>query len=466
MNSAHRRSPAFDARFAIPVLLGPALNPINTTMISVALTPIATALDVTAATVVWLVAGLYLVSAVAQPAMGKLADSFGPKRVFVGGMILVAVAGVLPTLIPTFAGVLVARLMIGLGTSAAYPSAMTLIRDQSQRTGNDAPQALLSGISISSLVTAAIGPVLGGALITFFSWQAVFLVNIPLALVAAIMGLLWLPADTTRVRSGEAPASVWSAIDPVGIILFTLTITATLLFVLDLSSGLYWLLPIALAAGLAFVWWERKARIPFIDVRMLSQNAPLTRTYARLFLVYVAIYLVVYTASQWVQTDVGLSAQAAGLMQLPAAILAGVASVLVARTTRVRAPLIVAAITPLIGGILIAQLTSTSPIWLILTALAIFGIPQALSSISNQAALYRQAPSDQIGIASGLSRTSVQLGAVLASGLVGIVFGDAPTDAGMHAVGWIVTVFGAAALCLTLFDRSLRTTNDNAAAEE
>lgn len=445
----------FDARFALPVLLGPALNPINTTMISVALTPIADAVHVSASTVVWLVAGLYLVSAVAQPLMGKLSDAYGPKRVYLSGLVIVAVSGLLPTLLPTFAGVMIARLLIGLGTSAAYPAAMTLIRDQSQRYNLEAPQALLSGLSISSLVTAAIGPVLGGVLIEFFGWQSVFLVNIPLALIALAIAWAWLPGDSTRVAAGPRPLTLREAVDPLGIALFAVTITSLLVFLLDLSSGLYWVIPIGFAAAGCFVWWERRATNPFIDLRMIARNGPLARTFARLFLVYTAIFLVVYTASQWVQAEVGLAADAAGLIQLPAAVLAGIAAVVVARTRKVRLPLVVAAFAPLLGGVAITQLTSTSPLWLIVSALAVFGIPQALGSISNQAALYRQAPREQIGVASGLSRTAVQLGAILASGLVGVVFGAEPSDAGMHAVGWIVVSLTSAALVLTIFDRAL-----------
>ncbi|MEU2359038.1 hypothetical protein ABZ599_39950 [Streptomyces misionensis] len=63
-------SARFTRRFMVPVLLGPTLNPINSTMIAVALVPIATALDITAARTIWLVAVLYLAAAISQPTMG------------------------------------------------------------------------------------------------------------------------------------------------------------------------------------------------------------------------------------------------------------------------------------------------------------------------------------------------------------------------------------------------------------
>lgn len=74
---------------------------------------------------------------------------------------------------------------------------------------------------------------------------------------------------------------------------------------------------------------------------------------------------------------------------------------------------------------------------------------------SNQAALYRQAPPDQIGTASGLSRTSVYLAAIGSSAVIGLVFGEQPTDAGLHAIGWLVLAAGAGATVLAAVDRAL-----------
>ncbi len=87
------RAHAFGFTFVTPLALGSALNPINSTMIATALVPIATSLHVSAAQVGWLIAGLYLASAIAQPTMGRLADLFGPRRVFLCSLVLVALAG-------------------------------------------------------------------------------------------------------------------------------------------------------------------------------------------------------------------------------------------------------------------------------------------------------------------------------------------------------------------------------------
>jgi MFS family permease len=449
------RNVGLGPRFVAPVLIGPLLNPINTTMISVALVPIARDLGLASSVVIWLVAGLYLTSAVAQPTMGRLADQVGPRRVYVTGLVVVLVGGVLPFVVPGFVGVLVARVLLGVGTSAAYPSAMTLIRDQSDRLGVVTPPTLLSGVSIASLASAAVGPLLGGVLIQAFGWRSIFLVNVPLALVALAMSLAWLPSDRTRPTRASG-ASGPRGLDPLGLALFAGTLTAFLVFLLGLGSGHWWLLAATVALGAALTWWSLRQPDPFLDLRMLGRNAALSRTYARLFLVYLSSYTMVYGFSQWLQGSAGYSSDQAGLLQLPTAALAGVASVLVARSTRLRRPLVLSALMPFLGGLVLLAVTSGSPVWLLLVIAGLFGLPQGLASVSNQAALYRQAPAAQLGTAAGLSRTSIYVGAIVSSGVIGVVFGDRPSDSKLHVLAWFIVLATAAATALAFGDRALR----------
>ncbi len=447
-------APGFTARFVVPVLLAPALNPINTTIIAVALVPIAEATGVDASATVWLIAVLYLASAVGQPTMGRLADLVGPKRIFLVGLAITAVAGLVPLFAPTFLGALIARLGIGIGSSAAYPSAMSLIGDQSTRLARPVPPALLSGLSASSLVTSAIGPVIGGVLLEVWGWQSVFLVNTPYALAVIAMGAAWLPAD--RTRPAAASIRPRAKLDILGMGLFAGAVTALLLWLLDLAAGRHWLAAVTVAALGALGAWELRHPAPFLDVRELVRNAALTRTYLRLFLVSACVFLVVYGLTPWLQAEGGQSSLASGLLQLPAAVTAGIAVAVVARTTRVRAPLLVAAASTAAVGVLLAFTTAATPLWIIVCAIALVGVPRGLASVSNQAALYAQAPRDQLGASAGLSRAAVQIAAISATALIGPVFGPAPTDGALHVIGWTIAALGATAVVLTAVDRSLR----------
>nr|WP_255410971.1 MFS transporter [Frondihabitans sp. PhB188] len=436
-------------------MFGPLLNPINTTMIAVALAPISRDLGIGSDQAIWLVSSLYLASAIAQPTMGKLADRFGPKKIFLMGMAVVIVAGILPAVLPTFGAALVSRVLIGIGTSSAYPAAMSAIRNQSDRLGIVTPPLVLGGLSISSLVSAAAGPPLAGVLIGAFSWHAIFLVNVPLAGIGLVLGALWLPSD--RIRPIRAtPLPIRQAIDPAGLALFAITIGSLLVFLLDLSSGLWWLLVVTALALAALILWERRAVAPFIDVRMLASNGALTRTYLRLFLLYGIAYTMTYGFSQWVQDVAHISSQTAGLIQLPGAILAGVASFWFARKAGVRLPLIAAAVIPLVGGFIVLSLTGGSPVWLFVVATVFFTIPQGLASVSNQAALYRQVDPATMGAAAGLSRTSIYIGAIASTSLIGVAYGDAPTTGALHELGWVIVGIAVVLSALTILDRALR----------
>ncbi|MDR6572307.1 MFS family permease [Curtobacterium sp. 320] len=438
----------------MPVLVGPLLNPINTTMVSVALAPISRDLGIGAAQAIWLVAALYLASAIAQPTMGKLADRFGPKKVFLTGLVIVGVAGIVPEFLTGFGGAVFARVLIGIGTSSAYPAALTTLRQHSARIGKPTPPLVLGALSITSLVSAAAGPPLGGALIAAFGWHAIFLVNVPLAAFGIVVSALWLPSDRLRPRTDEE-LPVLTALDPFGMLLMTGFVSALLVFLLDLSAGLWWLLGTAVVLLVALVLWELRAVRPFVDVRMLARNGALSRTYMRLFLVYMLAYTMTYGFSQWVQDVAGYSSDVAGYIQLPAAVVAGVASFLIARKTAVRGPLIVAAVVPIVGGLLLLLLHTGSPVFLLVLAPALFGVPQALASVSNQAALYRVVPAEYIGTAAGLSRTSVYIGAIGASSLIGGVFGQAPTTPDLHVLAWVIVGVAVLLSVLTIADRAL-----------
>lgn len=121
--------------FTTPLFIGSALNPINSSLIATALLPIAHGVGVPIGQTAALVTALYLASAIAQPTAGKAAEVFGPRRVFLAGIVLVALGGVVGGFANDLLTLLIARVLIGLGTSCAYPTAMLLIRRRARDAG-------------------------------------------------------------------------------------------------------------------------------------------------------------------------------------------------------------------------------------------------------------------------------------------------------------------------------------------
>ena len=118
---------------------------------------------------------LYLTTAVAQPSLGRLVDLLGARRVYLGSLCLVAAAGIFGQWASSLAGLVAVRVLLGVGTSGAYPAAMRIFRERGEATAIRSRRASLFGVlTLAALSTTAVGPVIGGLLISAFGWQSIF----------------------------------------------------------------------------------------------------------------------------------------------------------------------------------------------------------------------------------------------------------------------------------------------------
>ena len=443
----------FSTRFTAPLLLGATLNPINSSLIATGLVGIGVDLHAGPGATATLISVLYLCSAVAQPTMGKLSTIFGPRRVFLVGAGILVLAGVIGTLAPGFGWLLLSRALIGVGTSAAYPTAMALARGRADESGIGVPTRFLGNLSIAGQVTAAVGLPLGGILTGVFGWRALFFVNIPLGLISIGLTLFGVARDGRLELSGVG--AIVRRIDIPGIVLFAGSVVGLLVFLSDLGSPPWWLLGVAIVVGVGFVLWERRSSSPLIDVRMLARNAPLQRTYLRQVLVSLASYSVLYGVSQWMELGRGLDASQVGLILIP---LTGV-SIILARIISgrgwVRVPLLLSGIVLVVAAGLEQLVNRETSILGLVGLTVLLGMTNGLAGFANQATLYANAPASEIAVASGLFRTALYVGAIFSASLIGIVFGNRPTDAGLHTLGWVQLGLGAALVLLVLLDRKI-----------
>jgi MFS family permease len=446
----------FSWRFTTPLFVGSALNAINSSMIATALVPIAAGLHVSVGQTASLVTALYLASAIAQPTAGKVAEVFGARRVFLAGIVLVLLGGVLGGAAPNLLTLLIARVLIGLGSSCAYPTAMMLIQRRATTAGMEKPPGgVLGGLQIAGVATASLGLPIGGVLVQAAGWRSVFLVNVPVALIALTAALIWIPRDPAQQTPSNA-REVISRIDLTGIIGFALAMTALLAFLFSIPEPNWIILAAAVVLFVALTGWELRAEHPFVDVRLLVRNGALTRTYLRYALVALCVYLVLYGITQWLQAGRGTSALAAGLLLLPTSVISGVVVVPISRRNLVRGPVIVAAVACLAGSAGVLLLTSdTATGWIVLITL-LFGVALGAGASGNQIALYTQAPPEQLGVASGLFRTFGYIGSIASSAITGIVFHNSVNDSGVHHIALIMIGVSIAAVALTVLDRKLR----------
>ncbi|WP_399894785.1 MFS transporter [Streptomyces sp. BBFR51] len=447
--------PRFDRRLLPPMLLGSVLNPINSTVIAVALVPIGRALGAPASQTAWLVSALYLATSLGQPVVGRLIDLFGPRRLFLLSTGLVGVAGVVGALAPNLGVLIAARVLLGFGTCAGYPAAMALVRSEAERTGRDSPGGVLTALAVANQTIAVVGPLLGGLLIAAGGWRATFALNVPLAVAAVLLGMLRLPKSSGSAGS-PGRGRLTAQLDLPGMGLFAAMLVSLLLFLMNLHLRDWYLLAISAAAGAAFAVRELRAKTPFIDLRVLGGNTPLLATYGRALVAYVVAYAFLYGFTQWTEEGFGLTPFHAGLAQIPMFLLAiGVSILSGRRSGSVRGKLLLGAVGQIVACLVILTLTGNSPLWMLLVVALIFGVPQGLNNLALQNSVYFQADPERTASSAGLLRTFAYIGSMVASSATAASFGQHADTGGLHQLAWVMLGAGVLYLLLTLFDRTL-----------
>jgi MFS family permease len=428
-------------RIIATVMMGTLLNPLNSSMISVALIGIASDLSVNIATATWLVASFYLVGATGMPLAGRLADLYGPRRVFRAGMVVVLVASLFAALAPSFGWLLVWRVVQAFGSAAGSPAGQATFRAQTR--SSRPPAQALGAVAIANNVSAALGPVIGGLVVSLGGWPAIFWVNIPVALVGLLMAWYWLPRDTSPASAGLSGrwlrlSVVLRELELPGVALFALTVVGLLAFLLSVANGPDWiLLATSIVSGVALVIRERGEPRPFLDVRFLVKNRRLLNVYVEFAAVNLIFYGAFFGLPLWLQQTRHFEPALVGLIVLPisgmAVLLTPVAARLISRHG-LRPALVIGACALLVGELLQLTLLTTTPIFLLVCVTAVIGVASAFNNLGLQAALYQFAPADWMGTASGQFQTFRYIGATLCTALLGLVFVGTATTEGLHTL--------------------------------
>jgi predicted MFS family arabinose efflux permease len=378
------------------VSLGTLLNPLNSSMIAVALVSLSNYFDVSLATVTWLVTAFYVGGAIGYPLMGQLADRFGPRRVLNAGLLLAAVTSGIAPLAPSLPALMGVRFLQSIGTSSPYPAGVAVFR--ARHGQGRAPAGALGAVSIANSVSSALGPVLGGFLVGLAGWPAIFVVNVPIALAAIVLAMMWLPADRPRSASrasSQPKQSTWS----------------------------------------------------------LLRNPALVMVYAQFAAVNVVFYAVFYGLPLWLEQTRNYSPEITGVLILPVAGVGVLATPVAARLinrTGPRPAIVIGSVLLLAGSLLLLQFDAATSLAALLVVGGVLGVPNGFNNLGLQAAMYEVAAPRQIGAAAGVLQTCRYLGAIAATAIIGAIFGSQATSESLHLLAFVMAGVSAALVVASL----------------
>lgn len=442
----------------ISVGLGILLNPLNSSMISVAIVRLQHVYHLDFTVVSWIIFSFYIASAIAQPVMGKASDVFGRKKIFLTGLVVVFVPSLLAPLSPNFGWLIVFRIVQSLGTSMIVAVGMAIVRihiTEKQATALSVLSIFLSG-------AAAIGPFIGGVLIHWWDWPAIFSINIPFVVASFLLAWRIIPKDepAASVTRNMSFRKWLDSIDALGILLFAVGLLTLLVGLLSAKSASHVSLEniivglIGLVVLGVFVRHELRTMSPFIPLRTFAKYPAMTWVNVQFMLVNVLFYALFFGLPSYLQMVRHVSEFHTGILMLTLGLSSLIASPIAGRWIDKSGPrpaLLVSAILMTFGSVWIVTLNQTSPVISVCLALVAFGISNGLNSVGMQAALFQSSPKEIIGVVSGIFNMARYLGTILSALLIGIIMGGTFSFGGFRLLGVILTV-----IALTLVFMSQR----------
>lgn len=442
---------------------GTILQGLNSAMLAIALVPIAARFGDSAA-LPWVVSSLYLTAAVGAPTFGRLSDLFGARRVYLVGLIVILVASIAGPFVPSTGWLIADRALLGLGTSAQFPAAMAIIRQQASLRRRSAVGAI-GVVAVCGQTSAAIGPTVGGLVVAALGWPSIFWVNLPMVANSAFWVIRTVPKDPARESRGWR--RTLHDLDPLGMVLFVVAIVALMVGLLSLQDQPdWWAFAVSVPVLVLFVLWERRATEPFIDVRLMVSHRQLAFTCGRAILTFISFYCIFYGFPQWLEETRRLSPAVTGFMMFPVFGVGVVSTMVATRLGRQWNPrwlLLGGTSAMFVAGLaLIFAGGENAAIWLLVLVAALMGVPNGFNNLGNQLLLHEAVPQQSAGSASGMYRTAQFVGAAISTVVVAHTIGASHVDGGIHLMGVCIASLGLVMIIsnsIALIRRSDRATS-------
>ncbi|MFD4191287.1 MULTISPECIES: DHA2 family efflux MFS transporter permease subunit [Amycolatopsis] len=421
--------------------LGQFMVLLDSTIVGAALPDMQERLHVGISGLQWIVDAYVLLVAMLLLSGGVFADRFGRKRVFLAGVAVFTAASVVCAVAPSIGWLIAGRVVQGIGAAALSPAALALLSAAypvpAERVRAIGLWAGLSGIGLAA------GPLAGGVLVEAFAWPSIFLVNLPVGVALLVAGLRVLGES----RNPDAPA-----IDVPGTVLSVVGVGA-LTYGLIEGGSRGWTSPVILGSFAVavvvlagFVAVEARRAAPVLPLRLFRERL-FTVSNTAMVVVGFALMGSSFFFSQFFVQVQGSSILVAGLRTLPASLGMVVVSPFAGRLAArhgfrivVTSGLVLAGVGLLVLGFVDAD-TGYGNVW---WRLAVVGVGFALAMSPLTGAAIQAVSPREGGLASGISSTTRQIGAVLGVAVLGAVVQTGVGLGSAFVVAGAVTLAGAA----------------------
>ncbi|MGC9105468.1 MAG: MFS transporter [Thermoprotei archaeon] len=390
------------------VSTGVMMAAIDTTIVILAIPTMMKALNADLVSSVWTILAYLLVISTFTTPLGSLGDAYGRARIYNVGFAVFTVASLLCALSPNIYYLIAFRFLQGLGGAMLQANSSAIITETVDKS------RLGRAFSVNAIgwnVGATLGIVLGGVLTTFFPWQSIFLINVPIGVVATVLGFRVLKSS----KSGKA------RFDVVGSSLLLLSMAAISYATIDIAGiGLNALDAGLLVFGLSllavlFLVVEPKVQRPIIDVKALRHRqfgVPLLIALFQSVGYLSTIFLVI----MYLQGVLGLDPLTASLVLVPGYVIASGMAVFSGRLIDrlgYKSGMILGLTLMIVSVTLYSQLSTSTPVHYVVFASVLGGLGASLYFPSNNKAVMVNAPKEYLGSAGGFQRTLTNLGTII-----------------------------------------------------
>ena len=405
--------------WALAVLSGSLLViSLDNTILNVAIPSLVRDLSATTSQLQWIIDGYTLVFAGLLLTAGAMGDRFGRKGALQLGLVIFGFASMASAMAQSANQLIVTRSLMGIGGALIMPSTLSLLtnifhnpRERAKAIGVWAAVAGASG---------ALGPVIGGLLLEWFSWHALFFVNVPLIIVLLFAGRVLLP---------KSKAEIAQRLDPVGALLSMVGLVAVLWAVIESPTAGLTDPTVVMVGSLgaliiaAFIFWELHIESPMLDMRFFK-NPRFTAANIAVTLVYFAMFGQMFVMNQYTQVVLGYSPLEAGLRMMPMSLVMICVAPMAPRFVhRIGTKLVVGGglVLTSIGVLIVSTVPTSNGYPVLVTGIMVLAFGMGCVMAPATESIMGSLPREKAGVGSAMNDTTRQIGGALGVAVIGSI---------------------------------------------